>query len=64
MQRQPGECIGGGDGAAPLRGTVQSESGDRKSGECAGCGQRLTLDHNGGIPRHQLPDRGETKPKK
>jgi hypothetical protein len=54
MDRDEGECIGGGLAAEPARGSVRQER-DGKTGECSVCGQRFTLDHNGGIPRHQLP---------
>lgn len=56
-QREPGECMGG--GGIPMRRTSQRESDGSITGECAGCGERLKLDHNGLIPRHQRPERFE-----
>jgi hypothetical protein len=50
------ECIGGGWGAKPLIQSVEQERDGSKTGACAACGQRLRLDENGGLPRHDLPD--------
>jgi hypothetical protein len=57
MQRDEGECIGGGGAARPAVNSVRSEAGRGDTGECAVCGERFVLDSDGGIPRHQLPDR-------
>lgn len=54
-QREEGECIGG--GGLPVRQTEQLEIGGSWTGQCPACFERLKLDENGLIPKHQLPER-------
>jgi hypothetical protein len=56
VDRDEGECIGGGSGARPAFKTERRETGGSRSGRCAVCQRRLKLDPDGGIPRHQLPE--------
>jgi hypothetical protein len=50
-------CIGGGEAARPVDGTIRNEPDGSKSGVCFVCRQRLELDPDDGIPAHDLPNR-------
>ena len=57
VEREAVECIGGGVGAQPARGTEQQEADGSMTGECSVCGERFKLEEGISIPRHQRPGR-------
>jgi hypothetical protein len=56
LERDPGECMGGGWGAAPVIGSIR-ELDDRRTGDCPVCLRQFALDPGDSIPRHRSPRR-------